>query len=51
MKTYKVYGYDWDDEEMSIVVKAESEEKAREMVEEDFYYGTTYAIEVKEVSE
>ena len=49
MKTYRVYGYNYDDEEMSIVVKAESEEKAREMVEDAFYYGTTYAVEVKEV--
>lgn len=49
MKTYRVYGYNYDDEEMSIVVKADSEEKAREMVEDYFYYGTTYSIEIKEV--
>ena len=49
MKTYLVYGYNYYDEGMSIIVKAESEEKAREMVEDDFYYGTTYAVEIKEV--
>ena len=49
MKTYLVYGYGYHDEGMSIIVKAESEEKAREMVEDDFYYGTTYAVEIKEV--
>lgn len=27
MKKYRVYGYDYDDEEMSIVVMAEHEEK------------------------
>ena len=49
MKTYRVYGYDYDDEEISIRVNAENEEEAREMVEDAFYYGTTYAVEVKEV--
>lgn len=48
MKTYRVYGYNYDDEEMSIVVKADSGEKAREMVEDDFYYGTTRVVELKD---
>ena len=47
MKKYKVYGYDYHEEEYSVIVKAESEEKAREMVEDDFYYGTIYAVEIK----
>lgn len=46
MKTYRVYGYNYDDDKMSIVVMAEDEEKARELVEDDFYYGTTRAIEI-----
>lgn len=49
MKTYIVYGYYHDDEEGSIVVKAESEEKAVEMAEDYFYYGITYVVEIKEV--
>lgn len=51
MKKYRVYGYDYDDEEMSIVVTAEDEEKARELVEDDFYYGTTYATEIININE
>ena len=48
MKTYLVYGYNYDDDGMSIIIKAGSEEEAREMVEDDFYYGTTYVVELKD---
>lgn len=46
MKTYRVHGYNYNDDEMSTVVNAESEEKAREMVEDYFYYGTSRVIEI-----
>lgn len=47
-KNYKVHGYGNDDEGGSIIVKALSEEEAREQVEYLFCYGITEVVEVAE---
>lgn len=47
-KNYKVHGYGNDDEGGSIIVKALSEDEAREQVEYLFCYGITEVVEVVE---